>query len=61
MKHTIPCPNCKAKGNVERAENMLGEKVYVLRCKKCGSLSTCRDGTHWSIVMQNNTKELQPK
>ena len=56
-KYNVACPNCKAKGRVGIEENLLGERVYVLRCKKCGSLSVCRDGVHWSIVMLNNSEK----
>lgn len=56
MKHTTPCPKCRAKGKIEIDENLLGEKVYVLRCRECGSLSVCQDGIHWNIIMQNNNQ-----
>ena len=57
MKHIIPCPRCKKKGKVGIEENLLGDKVYVLRCRECGGTFVSRDGIHWSIVMQNNTKK----
>ena len=53
----IPCPKCKEKGRAVIEKNLLGDEIYVLRCGKCGSLSVCRDGVHWSIVIQNNTKK----
>ena len=61
MKHNVPCPKCKVEGRVGIEDNLLGEKVYALRCKECGSLSVSQDGIHWSMVMQNNTTELQSK
>ena len=53
----IPCPNCKVKGRVETSKNLLGEKIYILNCEECGSLSTSRDGIHWRILIQNNTNK----
>lgn len=60
MRHTIPCPKCKTKGRVEAVENLLGEDVFIIRCKGCGSLSVCRDGIHWNIVVESNA-EVKPK
>lgn len=31
--------------------------IHTGNHKECGSLLTCWDGIHWSIVMQNNTKK----
>lgn len=56
-RYSISCPKCKAGGTAGIGENLLGEKVLTLRCKKCGSYSVSRDGIHWSIVIQNNTKK----
>lgn len=50
------CPNCKSEETVTKEENLLGQKVYVLKCKKCLSYSTSHDNIHFQVTILVNNK-----
>jgi len=46
------CPKCKEPNKVETKLNLLGERVKVIQCRKCKSISVRRDGLHWNIIIE---------
>lgn len=60
LKIKKPCPKCKALNEVTLGKNIFDEDIEIIHCRECGSLSGCRDGIHWNIVVENNPPPQNP-